>query len=298
MQPVERHALARGRMRVELAPRTGGALAAVEYGGIPLLRPWNGEPSVRRMAVYPLLPYSNRIAEGRFRFAGTEHVLRRNFGDHPHPLHGLGWQREWAFVPRGTHAASMTLGHRPDGEAAADWPFAFDAEQTVELTDRTVTLTLAFRNADTRPAPVGLGWHPFFPRHDGAVLRFHADAVWRNDARMLPVERGTVPPAWDFSAGRPVENPGLDNCFAGFTGTATLSWPARRLAVTMTADATLGHLVVMTPPPPADFFAVEPVMNANDAINRPDPAAHGLRVLAPGESLRVRMTLTVGETNP
>jgi aldose 1-epimerase len=41
--------------------------------------------------------------------------------------------------------------------------------------------------------------------------------------------------------------------------------------------------------PGRDFFAVEPVSHVNNAVNRPDIADHGLRVLGPGE----RMTATV-----
>ena len=40
-------------------------------------------------------------------------------------------------------------------------------------------------------------------------------------------------------------------------------------------------------PPGRGYFCVEPVTHMTDAINRMDVAGHGLRVLAPGETLQV-----------
>ena len=53
------------------------------------------EGLVRQTSSYPLIPYSNRIAHGRFSFQGIEHQLALNFGDHPHSIHGNAWQSPW-----------------------------------------------------------------------------------------------------------------------------------------------------------------------------------------------------------
>ena len=49
------------------------------------------------MACFPLVPYANRIANGRFAFAGDEVQLRRNWDRDPHPLHGQGWRSAWTI---------------------------------------------------------------------------------------------------------------------------------------------------------------------------------------------------------
>jgi len=46
-------------------------------------------------------------------------------------------------------------------------------------------------------------------------------------------------------------------------------------------------------PPGEDFFCVEPVSHRPDALNAADPAAEGVRVLAPGKSHSIAMTLEV-----
>lgn len=287
------HLLRAGEVEIGVLPALGGALSHARVAGVDFLRPWTGEFSVRRTAAYPLVPFSNRIAQGHFSLNGQTHVLARNFGDHPHPLHGVGWLRAWRLRRESDSRVIMSLRHEPatDGEAA--WPFAFDAEQWVEADPQGVTVGMRVHNRDTRPMPLGLGWHPFFPRHDGVTLQFDAQSVFVNDEDMLPGELLPLPKAWNFAVGRTLDYPGLDNCFSGWNGRAHIAWPGKQLGVRMEASEGLRNLVVMTPPAPANFFAFEPVSHANDAINRPEPTRHGLRILAPDQAWSAHMRLAI-----
>ncbi|NDA01296.1 MAG: hypothetical protein EBY98_06155, partial [Acidimicrobiia bacterium] len=67
---------------------------------------------------YALLPYSNRIGHCRFDWLGSAYTTRQNFGDHPHSLHGVGWQRSWEVLAADESAITLGLTHVPD----ADWP--------------------------------------------------------------------------------------------------------------------------------------------------------------------------------
>jgi aldose 1-epimerase len=84
--------LAAGDYRLVLQPEIGGSVAGFHWRDEPVFRPACG-PSVLDAACFPLAPFSNRIAHGRFRFGGREVALAPNFpdSDHPHPLHGFGW---------------------------------------------------------------------------------------------------------------------------------------------------------------------------------------------------------------
>lgn len=260
-----------------LAPGQGGSILGWTSGRVPLLRhaaPQAVMPgTVREMACFPLVPYSNRIARGRFSFTGTPYQLALNFGDHPNSIHGVGWQRAWQVTQATRTEATLCLYHRSD----TNWPFAFTVEQRFQLTPTALRIDLALTNQHTGPAPAGLGLHPYFPR-GSVTLRFHADGVWHNGAEMIPTHRTTIPPAWNHATARPVGSAALDNCFDGWTGIATLAWPDRTL--TLEASEIFRHLIVYTPPG-QDFFCVEPVSHANDAINR-----GAMHVLAPGETLR------------
>jgi aldose 1-epimerase len=82
-----------------LALSIGGAIVGFWRAGFALMRetPENAlrEGLVRQTSSYPLIPYSNWIAYGRFAFDGVEHELALNFGDHPHSVYGNAWQRPW-----------------------------------------------------------------------------------------------------------------------------------------------------------------------------------------------------------
>ena len=109
-----------GDASVELEPATGGAIAGFTLGGADVLRPTppavRVAGDVRGHACYPLVPYSNRIAAARLRFAGNAHDLGRNFGDHPHSIHGVGWQRPWNVVAHDRASALIAFEHAATGE--------------------------------------------------------------------------------------------------------------------------------------------------------------------------------------
>jgi aldose 1-epimerase len=280
-----------GESSVVLAPEIGGAIVGWTFGAVPLLRRPAPDAliagNVRGLACFPLVPFSNRIAHGRFRWGGKEYLLDRNFGDHPHAIHGVGWQRGWTVAAVGSTRATLTLRHDAVGEQARSWPFAFAAEQRFTLTTNALLVELAVRNLHPSPAPAGLGLHPYFPRDGAPMLRFDAAQVWLNGANSLPSEPMPVPPAWDHSGGQPVGGASLDNCYIGWDGVAHIVPRASdRPRLRIEADALFRHLIVYTPPG-QDFFCVEPVSHMNDAINRMDSVAgHGIRILPSGGTLQ------------
>ena len=78
--------------------------------------------NVRLAACYPLVPYSNRIRDARLRFGNADHALTRNFGDHPHAIHGVGWQRAWRIERATGASAVIAYDHVAQGDDARAWP--------------------------------------------------------------------------------------------------------------------------------------------------------------------------------
>ncbi len=295
LSDVEIHFLKAGAVEIGLAPALGGAISHAKINHVDFMRPWTGERTPRRTAGYPLVPYSNRIANACFEFEGNTYQLERNFGDHPHSLHGVVWQRCWQFERISEAKAKMTFSHRPQNEGAENWPFAFDVTQEFEVRADGLLVKMIFTNKDDKEAPVGLGWHPFFPRHDRVLLQYQAQTVFLNDENMLPKPAEAISEEWDFSESKILSYLGLDNCFVGWDGSATLVWPNQKIKLTMTASPNLSHLVVMTPPLPNNFFAVEPVSHANNAINMSNPEQQGIQIVAAGQSAQCWMSLKVEE---
>jgi aldose 1-epimerase len=292
-------ALTSRRYTAGIAPGLGGSLlyfATRREPQVDFVRPTPAralvERNVRATASYPLVPYSNRIGDGRFHFDGTEVVLARTNDVSSHPIHGVGWQRPWQVESADDARIVLKLSHAPAGRSDPAWPWAFDATQVFELDDLQLRWRIELHNRDSRSMPAGLGMHPFFPKSPRMAVRFAAEGVWRNDERMLPTSRTAVPREWDYGAARPVADLAVDNCFAGWSHEADIVWPDLGWRLTLSADPIFGHLVVFTSPARTSV-AIEPVTHANNAVNLSrDLDDTGMQRLQPGSSLAGAVALT------
>ena len=290
MQIIE---LCSGDAVARVAPQLGAVITSFAYRGRPVLRetpePVSEVLNVRATACYPLVPYSNRIRDARLRFRGIDYSLARNFGTHPHSIHGVGWQRAWSIAGIERNRLHLTLEHVADAAAAPAWPWPFGATQTFELVHDangngavlTVTLTLA--NSGASAFPFGLGWHPFFTADAATTVAFTAGSMWENDATQLPLRRIDVPPALPFAAARPLAGLAIDNVFSAWNGRAIIVNRSTGIRATLVADRACSNLVVYAPAN-ASFIALEPVTHETDAFNRSEAGATGTgcRTLPPG----------------
>ena len=281
-----------GDWRAGLAPALGGALLYLRHRGEPVMREWPDEGNVRRTACFPLVPYANRIAQAGFEWQGAHHALARNFGDHPHALHGIGWQRAWSVQNAAPDRVCLSLHHDPQRDGAAGWPFAFLARQEFRLGATGLAIGLELTNLAPIAAPAGIGLHPFFRRTPDVSLGFAATGIWRNGPDDLPLDWCAMAAPWDHAMGRRLDDSVFDHDFSGWEGHAMITEPSLRRRIVMVADPVFTHLRIFTPAG-RDFFAVEPVSHRADAVHHPEQADSGWRVLAPGESLRGWMRLEI-----
>lgn len=266
-----------------LRPDLGGSVASLRLDGVDVLRATPADAAdPLDTACFPLVPYANRIGDGRFAFAGIDHALPLNADGQAHPLHGVGWKHSWDVAESDARAATLVHTHPGD----AHWPWIYGAEQRFELGGAGLRVTLSVANRDTAAMPVGLGFHPYFPATPETRLRFTADAVWLTDAGLLPVERVPAGQLADWAAGDAVCRAALiDNAYEGWSGSATIETPGR--TVRLGGEGT-PYLHVFTPPG-ADFFCAEPVGTMPDAVNR----APLVQALEPGRTHRIAMTLAL-----
>lgn len=273
-------ALRTGRLAVDLAPASGGSIARFTVdGSVDVLRPATDQALASQRgndaACYPLVPYSNRIAEGRLSFQGENIRLQPNWPGQRHPMHGDGWSAAWSVVRSDSRSAEIMFLHEP-ARTHGGWPFRYRARQTYALDEERLSVRLEIENLEDRSVPAGIGLHPFFTREADTQLACRCATVWRADAEILPVDRITVPAEWNFAEGRKVDDVALDNCFDGWDGRATVTWPSRRLGLTLEAGAPFGHLVIYTPPG-RPYFCVEPVSHANGQVGHAALAAGAKR---------------------
>ena len=283
--------LTKGASVLRLLPELGGAVGSWTRNGQDILHPVSDPNLIAQhnvpVAAYPLLPFSNRVGHGRFAFGGEHYQLAPNFGGEPHAIHGNGWEREWTVGVRRDSMATLTLEHVGP---AAQWPFHYAAAITYVLEPDRLLVTMRYQNIDSRAQPVGLGFHPFFPRDADVELGFTATGVWQAGPDALPAALLPALGDWRFDPIRPVAEAALDNCYTGWGHEAELRWPSRGLGMRIVGSAPFGHLVVFTPPG-KHYLAVEPASNMTDAVNRMQIADNGLVVLDPGAVLDASATL-------
>lgn len=272
-----------GALEAAFAPAFGGALHWLTRDGVDILRrtaPGATDPLA--MTSFPLVPYANRIAHGRFDFDGQSHQLPLNFGDHPHSLHGLGWQAKWTATETG--AAHVTMVH--DHAGMLGWPWPYRAEQRVSLTASDLSISLSLENLSDAPMPAGLGFHPYFEADEHTTLCFDADGLWLSTPDMLPDRQVPADTLGDWSRPAPVLGDSLiDNAYAGWTGPVQV---VRGDGTGLTLSATGADWLHVYRPPGERFFCAEPVTHMPDAIHR-----GGMPVLAPGATAHLSMTIAV-----
>lgn len=274
-------ALDAGDLHLELRPDLGGCMAGLWWRDVPVLRstPAEALTSVRDSASYPLVPFSNRVARAELQWQGTSHPLVRHVAQEPHAIHGVGWQRPWTVLEQAPGFVMLSLEHQAD----TAWPFAFDASQSMRLTPGALEMTLAITNQASRSAPVGLGWHPYFPKRSRSRISFEATGRWEMGDDKLPTH---CTPARGLDADCAFLD--VDHCFEGWTGVAHLR--DEQLHVRLESD--LRRLVVFTHDRRGDI-AIEPVSHVNNAMNAADPAGRGVCVLEPGQTLTATCTLAI-----
>jgi len=281
MSTIPSFELHAGALRLALRPDLGGSIAGLWHREAPILR--SVEPAAlgdaRRAACFPLVPYSNRLGFRHFRWKGHEYTTQPNFEGSPHSLHGVGWMRAWEMVSSSAVDVVLRLRH----EADADWPFAFEARQYFTLTPQSMSVQMVFTNLADTAQPVGLGWHPYFPKRSRSRLHIELSDRWDADVAELPI-RKVAQPGIDSD----VAHLDFDNCFEGWRGPARIR--DERFSLQLTSS--LPYLVVYTPQQ-HDYFCVEPVSHVSNAIHMADPAAHGMKSVAPGESIDAAMKLEV-----
>ncbi|MFV0285558.1 MAG: aldose epimerase, partial [Demequina sp.] len=246
------------------------------------------------MASYPLVPWSNRIRDGLLRFAGRRYQLRVNWPDGT-AIHGAGWDYPWTVAEQSSDRVALTFtSHDVYG---VNWPWSFTARFSYALVGDDFVWTYAVANDSHETFPAGFGHHPYFLRSvagsPDARLAVLCETAFALTGGMPDAAPGPIRPAADFRQARELGHEAVDDCLAGRTGEhlATIEWPGA-VRLDITADPLLAHAVLYIPTG-RDYFALEPVSNANDAftLDAHGIGANGLFLLQPGETRSASFTM-------
>jgi aldose 1-epimerase len=262
----------------------GGAILEFSWRDRAIFRPTPRSAGTDpfALACFPMVPYANRIAHGRFNFGARAVHLERNWGEDRHPLHGQGWRSPWQVSAATASSARLTF----DG-GADEWPWRYRAEQYLQLSPGALSIRLSIENLAPTPMPVMLGLHPYFCDPDQAQLQANTPSVWLTDNASLPTEEVATPLDWSFDRARSITAVPLDHCFTHWNSTAVIRWPDLRIDIRATNCRSL-HVYA---PSGQGFFCVEPLSAAVGALNRsPNEAT----VVQPRARFEIQVSFAVG----
>jgi aldose 1-epimerase len=232
-----------------------------------------------------LVPWPNRIRDGRYVFRGTEHRTPISEPERGGALHGLVLWASWHPLRHSREEVALGCMLHPQ----PGYPFTLELEVSYRLAADGLEVALSATNRGATAAPFGAGFHPCVAAED-AVLELPAGTRVPVDGRLLP----TGPPLavegtdYDFRRPRPIGPLALDTCFGGLErgadGLARATVVTGDRAVTVWMDERFSFLHVFT----SDTgIALEPMTCAPDAFNTGD----GLLALLPGASFSGRWGL-------
>lgn len=264
-----------------------------------------------------LAPFPNRVADGRYAFAGadangnadaaTDHEYDLLPGRTAPRLIYHGFARELPFdlaeaVVSGS-AARLTFAAQIRPDRHPGYPFSLDLAVSYLITANELSVGVHATNTGNSTAPYAAGWHPYF-RLPGAVddwtLQIPARTLVRTDDALIPLDGDAAyqalddNPAMDLRRPRELRDLVLDACFTDLafadgdraetvlrnmlTGDELRVWQLAGAMHVFTGDTLARDR--------RRSIALEPVEVVTNAFNRAECAA-ALR-LAPGESRTFR----------
>jgi aldose 1-epimerase len=263
-----------------------------------------GEPALGGQG-QALVPWPNRVRDGRYQFAGEEHQLALTEPEQGNAIHGLGRFLPWEIVDVAPGRARLRLSVFPQ----PGYPFALEVEVEYVLDAGGLAVRTTARNAGDAELPFGAGFHPYLTagtaRIDESLLHVEARTRLVADERGIPTgERLPVAGTeYDFTSPRPVGPTRLDTAYCDLDrapdgrATVRLREPGGA-GVDLWLDEQHPYLMLYTgdtlaaPERRRRSLAVEPMTCAPDALRN----GAGLQVIAPGASFTCAWGISVAES--
>ncbi|MCX6135576.1 MAG: aldose 1-epimerase [Ignavibacteriales bacterium] len=243
----------------------------------------------KHFAGVKLIPFPGRIPDATYAFAERTHKLeansKRNFA-----IHGFFFDKPYQLHKTrvGDNSASLVLRSKHNGRTKG-YPFAFEVRLTYTLKAGSFSCTTEIRNTDSKPIPVGDGWHPYFktagpvrklllslPAH--SVVEVTPSKVPTGAMRkpitkrsVIPLNKKTLDPVFDFGKKRQKVTTKLIDRKLGL-----------ELQVWQDSGAGRYRYLILHRPDSGSSVAIEPWTCAPNSFNN----RMGLIVLKPGATFK------------
>jgi aldose 1-epimerase len=269
----------------------GGGLREYTLDGRNLLDGYGADEMSSSGRGQVLIPWPNRIQDGRYSFDGQDHQLPLDDVEEQDAIHGLVRWASWTVGDREENRVVMEHVLHPQ----PGYPFTLALSVEYRLSDEGLRVRTTAINRGPRPCPYGSGNHPYLALSetgvDSLTLRIPARTLLRSDERGIPVGRLPVEGTdYDFRRPRAIGATVLDHAFTdlerGADGRARveLQDPAAGTELTLWVDETHPYLMLFTGDPLPDVsrrsLAVEPMTCPPNAFR----SGEGRARLEPGQA--------------
>lgn len=274
----------------------GGGVREYRVAGRAVLDPYPREAMCDGAHGAPLIPWPNRLADGRYSFDGVHYQVALSEPQKNNAIHGLLHWRPWQAIEREAQRVVMGARLLP----LAGYPFALDVRIAYQLDRDGLSVTTTAANVGAGACPYAAGQHPYLSPGDAPIddcrLELPANTrILTDDARQLPSGREPVAgSSFDFRASRPIGAQRFDFAFTDLLRNPSGLAVARLAApdghcVELWVDEHYPVLEVYTgdtlaPARRRQGLAVEPMTCVPNAFQSGD----GLIRLEPGDSLASR----------
>jgi aldose 1-epimerase len=230
-----------------------------------------------------LVPWPNRITDGRYTFDGQTHEVPVNEHETNAALHGLASWVVWDVASATADEVSLTTDLVP----RYGYPFWLRSTVTYRLDAAAgLTVSITSTNLGDAPAPYGASCHPYLSCDlapvDECTLTAPGARVLEVDERLRPVGLRDVGGDLDLREPRPLGGRRVDHAYTALPGggwTVELEHPGKPFRARMHADAPWVQ-IYSGEKVDRRGVAVEPMTCPPDAFN----SGTDLVVLAPGEA--------------
>ena len=192
----------------------GATLRTLTGHGSPLLLGFAEDEMASGGMGQVLLPWPNRVEDGRYHFAGATHQLPLSEPARRNASHGLVRWLPWRLrrTGPGTASAEVVLHAQPG------YPFTLGVVVSYTLGDDGLRVRTRATNLGSTPAPYGYGAHPYLVAGPGRLdeweLTLRAEQVCEVDDRGLPgPPRAVAGTDLDFRSPRAIGATRLDHPF-------------------------------------------------------------------------------------
>ena len=203
----------------------GGGVRTYDVGARAVLDPYEVGEICDGVHGAPLIPWPNRLADGRYRFNGVDYQVALTEPEKANAIHGFLHWRNWVVQAGETE---WVKAHEPADIVMgtvlyplSGYPFTIDVRVGYHLDAHGLTVTTTATNIGRTPAPWACGAHPYLSPGDGLIdeaeLELRAAIRIDTDAhRQLPT--AVVPTAgtpFDFATRRRLGDLKIDFAFRG-----------------------------------------------------------------------------------